>query len=249
VKLSIIVPVYNEERTINSILDLVEEELDRLTYISDYEIIVINDCSSDNSRDAIEKRVQGRNNYTLLSHEINSGKGAAIRTGIRSTTGDIVIIQDADLEYDPKDYNSLLGPFLHGKADVVYGSRFKGEVSRVLYFWHFMGNRFLTFLSNMFTNLNLTDMETCYKAFRGDIIRNMILVSNRFGIEPEMTAKIAKLKGIRIYEVPISYFGRTYDEGKKINWKDGVSAIWAILKFNVNLSRKESFKSNFKLSD
>jgi glycosyltransferase involved in cell wall biosynthesis len=247
VKLSIVVPVYNEEKTINSILDLVEEELAKLTSIQAYELVVIDDCSSDDSKKVLEERVRQKTNYTLLSHEVNSGKGAAIRTGITSTSGDIVLIQDADLEYDPKDYAALLGPLVDGKADVVYGSRFKGEVSRVLYFWHFMGNRFLTFLSNMFTNLNLTDMETCYKAFRGDILRNMVLTSNRFGIEPEMTAKIAKLKGIRIYEVPISYFGRTYDEGKKINWKDGVSAIWSILKFNVFTNRKESFQVDFKL--
>ena len=244
-KLSIVVPVYNEEKTINSILDLVEEELEKLTCIDGYELVVIDDCSSDDSKDVLEKRIRQKNNYTLLSHKMNSGKGAAIRTGIGVTTGDIVLIQDADLEYDPKDYATLLHPFVEGKADVVYGSRFKGEVSRVLYFWHYMGNRFLTFLSNMFTNLNLTDMETCYKAFRGDIIRNMTLTSNRFGIEPEMTAKIAKIKGVRIYEVPISYFGRTYEEGKKINWKDGVSAIWSILKFNIFTDRKRSFRADF----
>ena len=243
--LSIVVPVYNEEKTINSILDLVEDELEKLTCIDGYELVVIDDCSSDSSKDVLEKRIRQKKNYTLLSHKVNSGKGAAIRTGIGVTTGDIVLIQDADLEYDPKDYATLLHPFVEGKADVVYGSRFKGEVSRVLYFWHYMGNRFLTFLSNMFTNLNLTDMETCYKAFRGDIIRNMTLTSNRFGIEPEMTAKIAKIKGVRIYEVPISYFGRTYEEGKKINWKDGVSAIWSIIKFNIFTDRKRSFRAGF----
>jgi glycosyltransferase involved in cell wall biosynthesis len=249
VKLSIIVPVYNEEKTINSILDLVEKELKVLSSISSYEFVIIDDCSSDNSKAVLEERVKQKENYTLLAHDVNCGKGAAIQTGIAKTTGDVVLIQDADMEYDPKDYATLLGPLADGKADVVYGSRFRGEVTRVLYFWHFMGNQFLTFLSNMFTNLNLTDMETCYKAFRGEIIRNMILTSDRFGIEPEMTAKISKLKGIRIYEVPISYSGRTYDEGKKINWKDGVSAIWSIVKFNLFTSRQDSFKADFKLFD
>ena len=249
VKLSIVVPVYNEEKTIISILDLVEDALKDLTCIDSYELVIIDDCSSDNSKAVLEKLIEKKQNYRLLSHDINSGKGAAIRTAISQTTGDIVLIQDADLEYDPRDYSTLLAPLVSGKADVVYGSRFKGEVTRVLYFWHYMGNRFLTFLSNMFTNLNLTDMETCYKVFRGDIIRNMILTSNRFGIEPEITAKLAKLKEIKIYEVPISYFGRTYDEGKKINWKDGVSALVSIVKFNLFTSYKNSFPAEFKLRD
>ncbi len=245
VKLSIVVPVYNEEKTIKSILALVEESLEQLTSISSYELVLIDDCSTDNSKKILEEIVQQKESYTLLSQRVNAGKGAAIRAGIAQTTGDVVLIQDADLEYDPKDYEILVRPLAEGKADVVYGSRFKGEVTRVLYFWHFMGNQFLTFLSNMFTNLNLTDMETCYKAFRGDIIRNMILTSNRFGIEPEMTAKISKIKELRIYEVPISYFGRTYAEGKKINWKDGCSAIWAIVKFNVLTGYSESFREGF----
>ncbi len=244
-KLSIVVPVYNEEKTINSILDLIEDALINLTSISSYELIIIDDHSIDNSRKVLEKKVQQKKNYILLFHEVNSGKGAAIRTGIAQTTGDIVLIQDADLEYDPKDYDILLRPFVEKNADVVYGSRFKGETTRVLYFWHYMGNKFLTFLSNMFTNLNITDMETCYKAFRGNIIRHMILTSNRFGIEPEITAKIAKIKGIKIYEVPISYFGRTYAEGKKISWRDGFSAIWSILKFNLFTTYKDSFQDNF----
>ena len=245
-KLSLVIPVYNEERTINQILDLVEKEAENLKLIDDYEIIIVDDCSKDTSKSILLERLKNKTNSTLLFHEINSGKGAAIRTGIAKTTGDIVLIQDADLEYDPKDYTTLLSPFVYKNADVVYGSRFKGEVARVLYFWHYMGNRFLTFLSNMFTNLNLTDMETCYKAFRGEIIRNMILKSNRFGIEPEMTAKIAKIKGIHIYEVPISYFGRTYDEGKKINWKDGFSALWSIIRFNLFTTTKASFKNSIE---
>ena len=244
-KLSIIVPVYNEEKTINTILDFVEETLQKLSVISGYELIIIDDFSSDNSKTVLEERIKDKKNYILLSHTVNLGKGAAIRTGIAQTTGDVVLIQDADLEYDPNDYSTLLGPFTDEKADVVYGSRFKGEVTRILYFWHYKGNQFLTLLSNMLTNLNLSDMETCYKVFRGDIIRNMILTSNRFGIEPEMTAKIAKIRGIRIYEVPISYFGRTYEDGKKINWKDGFSAIWSILKFNLFTNYQDSFRAKF----
>ncbi len=245
-KLSIVIPVFNEEKTIISILDRVEEELNSLASIESWEIVIIDDCSTDHSKKILEERIRLRESYILLFHETNLGKGAAIRSGISKTSGDIVLVQDADLEYDPKDYEILLRPFVDGKADVVYGSRFKGEISRVLYFWHFMGNRFLTFLSNMLTNLNLTDMETCYKAVRGDIIRNMILVSNRFGVEPEITAKIAKIKGIRIYEVPISYFGRTYDEGKKITWKDGASAIWCIFKFNLFTRLKNSYRTQPK---
>jgi len=249
VKLSIVVPVYNEEKTILSILSLVEEVAKELRSISSFELIIIDDHSSDNSKRILQKLVQQKANYTLLAQKINCGKGAAIRAGIARTRGDVVLIQDADLEYDPHDYETLLRPITEGKADVVYGSRFKGETTRVLYFWHYMGNQFLTFLSNMFTNLNLTDMETCYKAFRGEIIRNMILTSDRFGIEPEITAKVSKIKELRIYEVPVSYFGRTYAEGKKINWKDGCSAIWSIVKFNLLTSYKNSFQDDFTQSD
>ena len=241
-KLSIVIPVYNEEKTISSILSLVEEALLDLEFVAEHEIILVDDQSTDNSKKIIEEIVKNKENYKLFIHLENSGKGAAIRTAVAQTTGDVILIQDADLEYSPKDYRILLSPIVEGKADVVFGSRFKGETTRVLYFWHYMGNRFLTFLSNMFTNLNLTDMETCYKVFRGKILRNMILTSDRFGIEPEMTAKISKIKDIRIFEVPISYAGRTYAEGKKINWKDGVSAIISIVKFNLFTSYSNSFR-------
>lgn len=240
-KLSIVVPVYNEERTITTILDIVEEEVNKITLLDGYEIILVNDCSTDGSKTILEDRIREKENNFLINQPVNSGKGAAIRAGIRMSTGDIVLIQDADMEYDPQDYTTLLRPFITKKADAVFGSRFKGDIARVLYFWHYMGNKFLTCLSNMFTNLNLTDMETCYKVIRGDIIRNMILTSDRFGIEPEITAKLAKIKGIHIYEVPISYFGRTYAEGKKINWKDGFSALWCIIRFNMLTNYNDSF--------
>jgi glycosyltransferase involved in cell wall biosynthesis len=198
------------------------------------EIIIVNDCSKDNTEEAI-KAYQSANPtmaVTYYKHDINQGKGAAIRTGIQKATGDWVIIQDADLEYDPEEYNILLKPLLMGVADVVYGSRFMGgKPHRILFYWHSIGNQFLTRLSNMFTNLNLTDMETCYKMMRREIIQSIYLTENRFGFEPEITAKLSRIKGIRIYEVGISYYGRTYEEGKKIGWKDGFRAIYCIVKY------------------
>ncbi|MCU0444907.1 MAG: glycosyltransferase family 2 protein [Microscillaceae bacterium] len=233
-KLSIVIPAYNEERTIHLILNKIKQT----TLIEGIakEVIIINDCSKDQSEQAI--LTYQANNLDLdiqyHRHERNQGKGAALRTGIQRATGDVVVIQDADLEYDPQEYNILLKPIIEGFADVVYGSRFMGgRPHRILFFWHTIGNKFLTFLSNMLTNLNLTDMETCYKMFRREIIQQINLRENRFGFEPEVTAKIARIKNIRIYEVGISYYGRTYAEGKKINWKDGFRAIYCILKYNL----------------
>ena len=224
-KLSIVIPVYNEKDTIQQIYDAVKAvDLEK-------EIILVDDCSTDGTREILQNLKDDATRVVL--HERNQGKGAALRTGFGKATGDIVIIQDADLEYDPGQYPKLIQPILQGKADVVYGSRFMtGEYRRVLFFWHMVGNKVLTLLSNMFTNLNLTDMETCYKVFRREVLEKIQVEEDRFGFEPEITAKIAKLD-VRIYEVGISYSGRTYKEGKKIGWKDGVSALWCILKYNL----------------
>tara|TARA_B100001115_G_C15827314_1_gene412202 strand:+ start:329 stop:1048 length:720 start_codon:yes stop_codon:yes gene_type:complete len=233
-KLSIVVPAYNEGATIHHILDQLREV--ELINGIEKEVIVVNDCSTDNTEEAIFRYQRSHHDFPIVyeSHSVNKGKGAALHTGIKMATGDFTIIQDADLEYDPKEFNILLAPAVKGVADVVYGSRFMGgNAHRILFFWHSIGNKFLTFLSNMFTNLNLTDMETCYKLFRTDIIQDLKLRENRFGFEPEVTAKVARVPGIRIYEVGISYYGRTFDEGKKINWKDGFRAIYCILKYNL----------------
>jgi glycosyltransferase involved in cell wall biosynthesis len=233
-KLSIIIPAYNEGKTVHLILDKIKQ----VCLLSDIqkEVIIVNDCSRDDTEEAI-LRYQQHNPQLFISyykHEVNKGKGAALHTGISKATGQYLVIQDADLEYDPREYNLLLQPVLEGYADVVYGSRFMGgSPHRILFFWHTIGNKFLTFLSNMFTNLNLTDMETCYKLFRTETIQQIKLEENRFGFEPEVTAKVARIPGIRIYEVGISYYGRTYAEGKKISWKDGFRAIWCILKYNL----------------
>lgn len=225
--LSVIMPVYNEAGTVEEVI------LTVLRQPMTAELIVVDDASTDGTITVLERVAANHPQVRLFKHAQNQGKGAALRTGIREATADIVIIQDADLEYDPAEYPILLKPILSGRADVVFGSRFIGsQEHRVLYFWHSVGNRFLTLLSNMFTNLNLTDMETCYKAFRREVIQSIALEENRFGFEPEVTAKVAR-SGCRIYEVAISYHGRTYAEGKKINWKDGVRAIWCIVKYGL----------------
>lgn len=233
-KLSIIIPVYNEEKTIIDLLD----EVGKVELIKEIkkEFVIINDCSTDHSETIIEQYISNNPSLEIKfqSHKVNKGKGAAIRTGIKEATGDYLVVQDADLEYDPKEFNLLLKPIIDGYADVVYGSRFQGgRPHRILFFWHTIGNKFLTFISNIFTNLNLTDMETCYKMFKSEVIKGISLKENRFGFEPEVTAKISRIPRIRIYEVGISYYGRTYEDGKKIGWKDGFRAIYCILKYNL----------------
>lgn len=226
-KLSIVIPVYNEAATISRIVDLVRS----VDVGMEKEILLVDDCSRDGTREVLTEMGKGRADLKVLFHEVNQGKGAALRTGFTAATGDVVLIQDADLEYDPREYPRLLAPILDGHADVVYGSRFLGGgAHRVVFYWHYLGNWLLTTLSNMMTNLNLTDMEVCYKVFKREIIQSIPLRENRFGFEVEVTAKVARRK-LKIYEVPISYYGRDYSEGKKIGWKDGFSAIRCILKY------------------
>lgn len=232
--LSVVIPAYNESRTIEELLRRVEAA--PLPAGVSLELVVVDDCSTDGTRDLLRRLAAQRTpeapSLRVLEQPVNQGKGAALRRGFAEATGEWILIQDADLEYDPKDYPALLAPVLDGHADVVYGSRFLGGPHRVLFYWHYLGNQFLTTVSNMFSDLNLSDMETCYKLFRRDLLAGVRLRSNRFGIEPELTARFAR-SGARIYEVPVSYHGRTYADGKKIGWRDGFAALWAIVRYNL----------------
>jgi glycosyltransferase involved in cell wall biosynthesis len=230
-KLSIVIPIYNEANTLEQ---LVAKVAAAPACGLDKQLVLVDDCSKDGTRDILKRLETEHPDWVFAYHEVNQGKGAALRTGFQSATGDIILVQDADLEYDPKDYPTLLAPILEGHADVVFGSRFQGGgAHRVVYYWHSLGNRFLTCLSNMVTDINLTDMEVCYKVFRKEVLDGITIEEDRFGFEPEITAKVAKSKSWRIYEVPISYYGRGYAEGKKIGWRDGLRAIYCILKYGL----------------